>query len=475
MASWERVMQQAAGAFGEQRHDEAAALYARATRLRPGRVEAWCNLGAVLLAAGRPADAERAWRQAVQRRPDLAMVWLGLGRALGHQHRAEEAEEAFRNALQREHSAEILNDLGSALRDQQRISEATACYREACQIDPDATLPATNLATSLLIDLQFGEARERIDALLKRSLPPAQREELEASHGALEEYARWEAPLARAMAGGALESLVEVAEGRPAGLLDRVPIERLQRCARSLRDHAEDVGEPIRPQVGDQRLGGFERNRLEALMMIPIAEDGPSCRNAMATMDVADSEEWEETRGMHAAVRAAVRHGGLVGSASRDEALLRICHALACAAFPAMLPGQFKLARNKSGDPRFPKARPERVAESMRHLFERLLPAVPAGMARGALLFMGISDIHPFADGNGRVALALLNREMERAGEEMVLLDGSLGVRGRLGQALQSVRVSGGDMRPLVEVLREGQRCAARLQVDVSSESKATG
>jgi len=462
-------MRQGAGAFGEQRHDEAAALYARATRLRPGRIEGWCNLGAVLLASGRPVDAEGAWRQAAQRRPDLAMVWLGLGRALGHQHRAREAEEAFRNALQREYSAEILNDLGSALRDQQRMSEATTCYREACQLDPDATLPATNLATSLLLDLQFGEAREHIDSLLKQSLPPAQREELEASHGALEEYARWEAPLARAMAGEQLESLVGVAERRPAGLLDRVPIERLQRCARSLRDHAEDVGEAIRPQLGDRRLGGSERNRLEALMMIPIVEGGPSCRNAMATMDVADSEEWEETRGMHAAVRAAVRHGGLVGSASRDEALLRLCHAHACAAFPAMLPGQFKLVRNKSGDPRFPKAHPDRVAESMRHLFERLLPAVPAGMARGALLFMGVSDIHPFADGNGRVALALLNRELERAGEEIVLLDGSLGVRGALGRALQSVRVSGGDMAPLLAVLRDGQRFAARLQAGIGA------
>ena len=403
------------------------------------------------------------------------MVWLGLGRALGHQHRAKDAEKAFRNALQREHSAEILNDLGSALRDQQRISEATACYREACQLDPDATLPAINLATSLLLDLKLSEAREHIDALLKRSLPPAQREELEASHGALAEYARWEAPLKSAIPGEELEPLVEASEGRPAGLLDRVPIERLQRCARSLRDHAEDVGEAIRPQAGDQRLGELERNQLEALMMIPMAEDGSSCRDAMATMAVADSEEWEETRGMHAAVLAAVRHGGLVGSASRDEALLRLCHALACASFPVMLPGQFKLARNKSGDPRFPKARPDRVAESMSHLFEHLLPAVPAGMARAALLFMGVSDIHPFADGNGRVALALLNRELGRAGEEMVLLDGSLGVRGRLGQALQSVRVSGGDMRPLVGVLREGQRCAARLQVDVSLESKATG
>lgn len=472
MNGWLKAMRKGSKDFENGRWEDAIKAFERAVRVRPGRVEGWVNLASVLLQAYRLPDAERAWREAVKRRPDLSMTWLGLGRALGHQHRPNEAESAFRKALAIERTAEILNDLGVALRDQQRQDEALECFQQACPLDPSNKLAAVNLATTLLLARRFPEAREHIDALRSSRLPPELQDEVEASHLAMQDRERLLKPVNEALRGNDIEPLVAGLAQRPVRLLDPVVTTRLDRCVRSLQEMASREEQVLNPVPASASLSTEDRQRLEALLMIPVVEEVEVCAQAMTAIDSTEGPEWDETRGMLAAVVTADALGGLTGQAVRDEATLRLCHARACQAFPDMLPGHFKLVRNKAGDPRIPKAQPDRVVETLHHFLERQLPAVPTGAPRAALLFMGLSDIHPFADGNGRVALALLNREMERNGEQIVLLDRT---PGRLGEALRAARYSEGDMRPLLEVFREGQFFATHLMSGLRQRASVSG
>jgi tetratricopeptide (TPR) repeat protein len=61
------------------------------------------TLGALLLAAGKPADAEAAYREELRRNPDNGWSLLGLAQSLEAQHRdadAAQARERFRAAWQ---------------------------------------------------------------------------------------------------------------------------------------------------------------------------------------------------------------------------------------------------------------------------------------------------------------------------------------------------------------------------------------
>ena len=76
--------------------DEALAAYARALRLAPDRHELIVRIGALELAAGRPARAEAAYREAITRLPTSPQARLGLARALWSREQAADAPDAAR-------------------------------------------------------------------------------------------------------------------------------------------------------------------------------------------------------------------------------------------------------------------------------------------------------------------------------------------------------------------------------------------
>lgn len=80
---------------------------------------------------------------------------------------------------------------------------------------------------------------------------------------------------------------------------------------------------------------------------------------------------------------------------------------------PEVGPGEIKLDPNFAGTTEF-------VAPSMVRgtLIEgsALAPSVPEGLARAAYYAFLVSEVHPFADGNGRLSRLLLNAELSRLG-----------------------------------------------------------
>lgn len=82
-------------------------------------------------------------------------------------------------------------------------------------------------------------------------------------------------------------------------------------------------------------------------------------------------------------------------------------------------PGEFKTQNNVAGDTVF--VSPELVRGTLRRGFELAL-SLESAFARAAMVMFMISEVHPFEDGNGRVARALMNAELVSRAERRILI-----------------------------------------------------
>lgn len=86
---------------------------------------------------------------------------------------------------------------------------------------------------------------------------------------------------------------------------------------------------------------------------------------------------------------------------------------------PEKAPGEWKQVANRAGGSSF--AAPELVAGTL-HEAWRFYETLPAGFPRAVFAMFAVSEVHPFADGNGRVSRALLNAELSAAGQCRIVI-----------------------------------------------------
>ena len=100
-------------------------------------------------------------------------------------------------------------------------------------------------------------------------------------------------------------------------------------------------------------------------------------------------------------------------------AQLRARHADQMAERPEVSPGEFKVHANRAGNTEFvdPKLVRGTLIEG-----SRILPSVPAGTARALLAMFLVSEVHPFADGNGRLARLVMNAELSVVGACRIII-----------------------------------------------------
>lgn len=101
------------------------------------------------------------------------------------------------------------------------------------------------------------------------------------------------------------------------------------------------------------------------------------------------------------------------------EQYLGDAHRLVMAARPEAGPGEYKQRGNRAGMTFF--VRPELVRGTLREGFS-LLRTLPAGLARAVYATFLVTEVHPFADGNGRVARLLMNAELSAHEECRVMV-----------------------------------------------------
>lgn len=124
---------------------------------------------------------------------------------------------------------------------------------------------------------------------------------------------------------------------------------------------------------------------------------------------------------------------------------------------PALNPGDFKSRPNRAGDTVF--VAPDLVEGTLREgwsFYEALEP----GFARAVFSMFAVAEVHPFADGNGRVARALMNQEFSAERQSRVVIP--LSYRADYLGALRAMSRNG-DPRPLVRMVDRVQRWATLI------------
>lgn len=100
-------------------------------------------------------------------------------------------------------------------------------------------------------------------------------------------------------------------------------------------------------------------------------------------------------------------------------AALRRRHAAIMESRPDKGPGRFKSRGNRAGDTLF--VAPDLVEGTLEQGFS-FYRSLETPFARAVFMMFLISEVHPFADGNGRTARIMMNAELIAAGEERILI-----------------------------------------------------
>lgn len=132
--------------------------------------------------------------------------------------------------------------------------------------------------------------------------------------------------------------------------------------------------------------------------------------------------------------------------------ILRERHREIMAGRPEMRPGEFKAAPNRAGQTLF--VAPGLVPGTLEQGFS-LCRSLESPFARAAYLMFMVSEIHPFADGNGRIARVMMNAELVAGGEERIIVPTVF--RDNYLAALRAL-TRAGRPDPLIAVLNYAQR-----------------
>ena len=124
---------------------------------------------------------------------------------------------------------------------------------------------------------------------------------------------------------------------------------------------------------------------------------------------------------------------------------------------PELGPGEYKEQSNRAGMTFF--VHPELVRGTLREGFT-LYQTLPAGMPRAIYAMFLLAEIHPFADGNGRVARALMNTELSAAGLCRVMVP--LSYRDEYMSALRALSQNE-NPTPLWRMIDRAQRWSSRM------------
>jgi hypothetical protein len=99
--------------------------------------------------------------------------------------------------------------------------------------------------------------------------------------------------------------------------------------------------------------------------------------------------------------------------------LLRRRHHTMLADRPEIGPGEFKTKPNRAGSTEF--VAPELVRGTLQKGLERFR-ALETPFARAAFMMFLVSEVHPFTDGNGRIARVMMNAELVAGGQHRIII-----------------------------------------------------
>ena len=456
--AWLSFMDAGKRNFQQGKHRDAAVAFSRAIELIPDRVEAWINVGSALVEAGRYNDAIIALDKAVTINPKLMVSHLLLGDALRMSGQWQPALANYQQAVALERSPISLNKLACAARANDKPDFADGLYREALDMAPDFTLAQVNLATLQLELARFDEAEKQLQALDAITLVPVEQREVERAHFCLSEYRRLQAPISELANNDNQAPLEAALRDLPVNMAqsDDVLLKILGRYAEAAHSINLEAIIPLQELPEEWPL-------IEAMFMVPVAKSVADYRRIKDQVGKQTPLEGEllASANMEAPIRVARTCRTEMEDPIKAELHLRHWHAMSCSGLDGFLPGHFKYTQNWiPSNPALKRVEPALASNTLRQFVSEIYSKVAPGYARAAIVLLAIADLHLFADGNGRVALTWLNRELEWAGLMPALFSFELGFRGELDLALREVEANGDDLSPLISVIQRAQRYA---------------
>jgi len=146
--------------------------------------------------------------------------------------------------------------------------------------------------------------------------------------------------------------------------------------------------------------------------------------------------------------------------------LLKERHARLMATRPDKNPGEFKSVANRAGGTDF--VIPSLVMGTLDKGFE-VYRGIEPPLHRAIFMMFLVSEVHPFVDGNGRVARIMMNSELVAAGEQKIIIPTVF--RNNYLVALKALSQSG-KSTPFVQVLDFAQKYAAAIRWGHFSEAR---
>ncbi len=99
--------------------------------------------------------------------------------------------------------------------------------------------------------------------------------------------------------------------------------------------------------------------------------------------------------------------------------LLKHRHQILMRERPEVAPGQFKEKPNRAGDTHF--VPPDLIEGTLERGFAKY-SELPVGLARAIFIMYLVAEIHPFNDGNGRIARIMMNAELYARGLSVIII-----------------------------------------------------
>ena len=147
--------------------------------------------------------------------------------------------------------------------------------------------------------------------------------------------------------------------------------------------------------------------------------------------------------------------------------LLKERHAACMEMRPDKMPGQFKATENRAGSTFF--VAPDLVVGTLEKGFE-IYRGLELALHRAIFIMFLVSEVHPFVDGNGRIARILMNAELVAQGEHRMVIPTVF--RNDYISALKALSQTGRSS-PLVQVLDFAQRYTASIRWENFDTAKA--
>lgn len=147
--------------------------------------------------------------------------------------------------------------------------------------------------------------------------------------------------------------------------------------------------------------------------------------------------------------------------------ILRARHATIMAARPDRGPGRFKDEINRAGLTVF--VAPDLVEGTLLQGYD-FYRSLKSPFARAVFLTFLVAEVHPFVDGNGRIARIMMNAELVAAGEERVVIPTVY--RNNYLDALRGLSQTG-RTEPLIRVLDYAQRWTAAVPWTALDKTRA--